>query len=359
MAKVSQVKYSLSGRDLAARKPVQLDAQNAIGALDSLPAIGIHGIDRMVASMDSALIGPAGASGAAPLQYLQHWLPGLVRQLTTVRAIDRIAGITEAGNWYDEEVVQGVMAPVGKAELYGDSSNVPLANYGHSYETRGVVRYEQGFEVTMLAEAREAAANINMAAEKRGAATLSLEISRNRLGFYGFNSGSNRVFGLLNDPSLPAYTSAAKTYLTMTFDELTTEISTRLGEIMENSGGNVDSNSSYCIVLPVGHSVALTKPNNLGMTVMSWLRDNFPNVRIEYAPEFTGANGGADVAYYFAESVEDGSTDGGQAISQIVPAKFFNIGSERRVKGYVEDMGCASAGILVKRPYLFIRRTGV
>src|SRR5690606_34575494 len=106
---------------------------------------GIHGFDSAIAvAMDTALVGPAGRSGATLQQFLQIWLPGLVRQLTSVRSIDRLAGITEAGNWYDDVVVQGVSTPVGKAELYGDTSNVPLANYGHTYETRGVVRFEQG-----------------------------------------------------------------------------------------------------------------------------------------------------------------------------------------------------------------------
>lgn len=357
----SKIKHSVSGRELAARKPVQLTADQAVNAVHTLPAIGIHGVGDMVQdAMDSALVGPAGRSGSTPAQFLQVWLPGLVRQLTTVRAIDRIAGITESGNWYDDTVIQQVASPVGKAELYGDSTNVPLANYSHSYETRGIVRYEQGFEVTQLAEAREAAGGINMAAEKRGAATLALEIARNRLGFYGFFNGTTRAFGLLNDPGLPAYGAAAsKTYSAMTFEELTTEIATQLGDIMVNSGGNVDQNSAYTIVMPLGYSTIMTKPNTYGQTPLAWLNENYPNVRIEYAPEFVGANGGANVAYYFAEGIEDGSTDGGQAITQIVPAKFFNIGSERRVKGYIEDFGSATAGVMVKRGYLFKRRTGV
>lgn len=357
----SKIKHTVSGRDLASRKPVQLTADQAVNAAHTLPAIGIHGFDDLVQSaMDSALVGPATRSGATPQQFLQIWLPGLVRQLTTVRAIDRIAGITEAGNWYDDTVIQQVADHVGKAELYGDNTNIPLSNYSHTYETRGVVRYEQGFEVTKLAEAREAAGGINMAAEKRGAATLSIEIARNRLGFYGFFNGTTRAFGLLNDPGLPAYgAAAAKVYGLMTFEELTTEIATQLGNIMVNSGGNVDQNSAYTIVLPLGYSTIMTKPNTFGLTPMAWLNENYPNVRIEYAPEFIGANGGANVAYYFAESIEDGSTDGGQAFVQVVPAKFFSVGSEQRAKGYIESFGSATAGVMCKRPYLVVRRTGV
>lgn len=357
---VSEIKHSISARELAARKPVELSASQAQGALPSLPALGIHGFDSAIAvAMDTALVGPAGRSGATLQQFLQIWLPGLVRQLTSVRNIDRLAGITEAGNWYDDVVVQGVSTPVGKAELYGDSSNVPLANYGHTYETRGVVRFEQGFQVNNLEEAREAAGGINMAAEKRGSAILALEIARNRAGFVGFDSGTSGVYGLLNDPGLPAYVSAGKTYATMTFDELTSEIATQLGLIITNSGGNIDQNSAFVLAMPTGYQTVLTKPNTYGQTVGAWLRENYPNVRVEYAPEFATANGGAAVAYYYAERIEDGSTDGGAALTQVVPAKFFNIGSERRVKGYIEDFGSATAGVLVKRPYLFVRRTGV
>src|SRR5690606_5884377 len=218
---------------------------------------------------------------------------------------------------------------------------------------------EQGFQVNNLEEAREAAGGINMAAEKRGAAVLSLEISRNRAGFIGYASGAAGVYGLLNDPGLPSYTSAAKTYAAMTFDELTTEVATQLGAIITASGGNIDQNSPFVWAMPAGYQTYLTKPNSYGQTVLSWLRENYPNVRIEFAPEFAAANGGANVAYFWAERIEDGSTDGGAALTQVVPAKFFNIGSERRVKGYIEDFGSATAGVIVKRPYLFVRRTAV
>lgn len=356
--KETTVSQRVSGRELAQRKPLQIAADQALQAYESLPSLGVHGFQAV---MDTALTGPAARSGAALQQFLQVWLPGMVRQLTTVRAIDRIVGVTAAGNWYDDTVVQRVSTPVAKAELYGDSSNIPLASYGHTYATRGIVRFEQGFQVSMLEDAREGAGGISMAAEKRGAAMLALDIARNRAGFVGFAGGAAGVYGLLNDPGLAAYatTAGSKTYAAMTFDELTTEMATRLGAIMTNSGGNVEQNSAFTIVLPVGYSTIMTKPNTYGQTPLAWLNANYPNVRIEYVPEFTAANGGANVAYYFAERIEDGSTDGGNAIEQIVPAKMFNIGSERRAKGYVEDFGSATAGVMVKRPYLFVRVTGV
>lgn len=48
--------------------------------------------------------------------------------------------------------------------------------------------------------------------------------------------------------------------------------------------------------------------------------------------ELTGANGGANVFYLYAERVEDGSTDGGNVIAQMVPVRFMSLGTERTAK---------------------------
>lgn len=348
---MSKVNYSFTGRQLAESKPVVVSQDQAAGFVDSLPSIGIHG-------MDAALVGPAGPSGSAQIEFLRTWLPGTVRQLTTVRLIDRIAGITESGNWFDLEVVQKTLSNVAKAELWGDSSNVPLANYKHGYETRSVVNFEQGYETTRLAEARENAAGINMQAEKRGSAILSLELARQDVGMRGFSGGNMRVFGLLNDPGLLAYETLT-TWVGKTFDQIVADLQTLVGDLYTQSGGNVDNNTELLLVLPNGYQTHMTTPNTLGTSVLEWLNQNFPRIRVEYAPEFIGANGGANVVYLIAERVEDGSDDGGQALVQIVPAKLVNVGSEQRVKSFIEDFANATAGVIVKRPYLIVRGSGL
>lgn len=355
----SKVKFALSGREMAAGKPLHLSAEDAANSVDGLPSLGIHGIDAIVSGygMDTALTGPAMRSGSAPIQFLQNELPGLVRQLTTVLSIDRIVGMTEAGNWFDEEVYQGTLAYTGKAERYGDSSNIPLANYQHGYEFRSIVVHELGFEVTKLAEAREAAAGVTMNAEKRGAATMALERARQRVGMVGF-AGGTRTFGLLNDPGLLPYETFT-TWAGKTFEEIVADIQTLVSNVIVQSGGNVDENTDFTLVLPLGYNNYLTTPNVMGMSVRRWITENYPRMRVEFAAEFVGANGGANIVYLIADKVEDGSTDGGWAVSQIVPAKFFTIGSEQRAKSYIEDFGNATAGVMVRRPYLISRGTGI
>ena len=83
-----------------------------------------------------------------------------------------------------------------------------------------------------------------------------------------------------------------------------------------------------------------------------------PNVRIESAPELNAANGGANVFYLHAEEFQGTSTDDGRVFTQIVPAKFITIGAMQVTKGYEEDFGNATAGVMVKRPWAIVRRSG-
>lgn len=203
--KLSPIHSVIEARNV---RPLAMDAkQIAAMTMDDVSAlaqIGIHlaepgyradftvgnmlqrmGLDGMAMDDTQGLV--TTASIATPVQFLQAWLPGLVRVLTAARKADDLMGIMTAGAWEDEEVVQTVMEPTGKAVLYGDYTNVPLSSWNATYERRTVLRWEQGFQVGLLEDARAARARINSAAEKRNAAALSLEIIRNSVGFLGFN----------------------------------------------------------------------------------------------------------------------------------------------------------------------------
>ena len=102
-----------------------------------------------------------------------------------------------------EEIVQGILEPIGNALPYGDYTNVPLASWNTNFVRRTVIRFEKGIKVGMLEEARASRIRISTSSEKRASAALSLEIQRNLVGFNGFNGGNNLTYGFLNDPSLP------------------------------------------------------------------------------------------------------------------------------------------------------------
>lgn len=301
-----------------------------------------------------------------PVQFLQNWLPGFVKMLTAARQIDELVGITTVGSWEDEEVVQGVLEPSGTAQPYGDYTNIPLASWNVNFNTRTVVRFEAGIMVGLLEEGRAARVRIATANEKRGEAAISLDIQRNRVGFYGYNDGSGATYGFLNDPGLPAYVTVATgvggyLWSQKTFLEITADWRSWFAALQTASLNRINPRKDK-IIAAIAHAVDqyLSVPNTIGSgTVWDWLKANYPNVTVVSAPELTGANGGANVVYLYPETVDDGSSDGSRVIIQVVPSKFQALGVEKRAKSYIEDYSNATAGIMVKRPWAVYRASGM
>lgn len=360
-------------------KPVNITASE-VRFYAALAGQGIELSDRVITqmishAMDSNDVGvsPAPLSGLStpntvtPVQFLQNWLPGLIRYLTAARMIDQLVGITTTGAWEDEQVVQGALEPLGTAFPYGDYNNVPLASWNLTFIARTVVRFELGLVVGKLEEARAARVRVSSSGEKRGTVAVGLEIQRNRVGFYGYNDGSGNTYGFLNDPALPAYVTATNgassspLWSMKTFIEITADIRQMVAGIQIQGQGNIDVKAT-----PITLAIPLTADQYLSMTttlggysVQMWLKDTYPNIRVVAVPELVDANGGASAAYMYAESVEDGGSDDGRTFIQPVPAKFLALGVETRAKSYVEDYSNATAGVMVKRGFAIYRLTGI
>lgn len=376
--RISDQHSALAARDV---RPLQLSRKDiAAGAHRELHRLGINipardiglmmdgmGLDSNdVGLMPSPLPGLTAGGSPTPIQFLQEWLPGFVRMLTSARKIDELVGIATIGAWEDEEIIQGVLEPTGSAVPYSDYGNIPLSSWAADYARRTVVRFEQGFAVGVLEEARTARARIATAAEKRNSAALALEIQRNRVGFYGYNNGENMTYGFLNEPGLlPALTAAKGAagdtkWESKTFLEITADIRQVLTQIQVASLDTIDPEKTpITIALPTGVNQYLTVTSNYGNSVRQWVKENYPLLRIETAPELADAVGGESVMYAYPESADDGSTDDGRTWVQPVPSKFFTLGVEKRSKNYLEDFSNATAGVLLKRPFMVIRLIGI
>ena len=365
-------------------RPFKFSADEAEKIYHSLPRLGIgldqHDVDEMFRAhragkpmlnppvgMDADLVSPLlTPSVTTPVQFLQAWLPGFVYILTQARKIDELVGITTQGRWEDEEVVQGILERTGNTSVYGDVTNIPLSSWLTNWERRTIVRFEEGTAVGRLEEARAAAMRVSSAESKRSAAAEALEITRNFTGFLGYNGGTNRTYGLLNDPNLPAYVDvpvgggATTEWATKTFLEITGDIRSWYAALRAQSGGRIDpGNEAVTLAIALSVYDFLSVTSDFGNSVMQWLKETYPNTRVIAVPEFDGANGGENVAYLYAEGVMDDSTDDGRTFVQVVPSKFQTLGVEQKAKMYVEDYSNATAGILLKRPYAVYRASDI
>lgn len=325
----------------------------------ALPVASVQ--DAMRYAMDS-IQQPLTTPGIPSLvQFLQNWLPGFVKIITAARKIDDIVGVSTAGSWEDEEIVQPVLENLGTALPYGDTTNTVLSNWNVNYNARTIVRYESGMRVGSLEEARAARIRVNSGESKRESASLALEQARNQVGFFGYNSGNNNTYGFLNDPSLPAYVQVAmgvggRTWATKTFGEICADIRAAVVALRTNSQDTIDP-EKLALTMAISTNCVdyLSVTTDFGISVRDWIKQTYPTIRVVSAPQLNGADGGLNVFYLFADRVDDQSTDDGRTFLQVVPLKFKLNGVQKLPKGYEESYSNATAGIMTKRPYAIYR----
>lgn len=355
--------------DAKSVKPLIFTAEDA-ESYEDLQRLGVYGLDKIIdggVGMDSIQSNVTQASVPVALQFLQQFLPGFVRVIMAKRKIDELVNLNTVGSWEDEQIVQGIVENSGSAVPYGDQTNVPLASWNENWVPRTVVRFELGIRIGVLEQKRAAKMMVSADEQSRFGAAQNLEITRNMVGFYGYNSGNDLTYGFLNDPGLPAYktvaatgTGSTTTWSTKNFAEITSDLITAFAQLQTQSQDNInpqDTETTLALAMNVYQYLSVT--TDFGISVMDWLKKTYPKCRVVSAPQLDGANGGANVFYIYADKVNDGSSDDGYTFAQLVPAKFMVLGVQQLAKGYEEDYSNATAGVLTKRPWACVRYSGV
>lgn len=302
------------------------------------------------------------ASVATPIQFLQFLNPEVIIQLTTKKDIDDIVGITMAGTWADEEIVQAIIERLGQARPYGDKANPNLASYNVNYEKRTIVRFEEALETGILEDERASKARLNSHSIKKEAVAEVLEIARNLVGYNGYVNGDNKTYGLLNDPNLPAYTSVASgagastTWSSKTFNEITKDIITAVSALQVKSGNNFNpQNDESVLAVSLSSYQYLNTLNQLGtMSVIDWIKKTYPKMEVKTSAFLDGANADANVFYLFAKKL-----GGKSVIAQNVQDKMRFLGLFNGGKLVREYYSNATAGVMVLQPAGIVRYTGI
>jgi len=365
---VQKERSYISGRKITALDNfdvTQYEGLNKIGINLNRHAVkmmmdGRQAIDRMY-GMDALQPTVTTGSVGTPVQFLQEWLPGFVFVITAARKIDEFIGILNTGSWEDEQVVQGILERTGVTLPYGDYTNVPLSSWNTNFNYRTVVRFEEGMKVGVLESARAARLRVDDQGMKREAAALALEITRNLVGFNGFNAGDNNTYGFLNDPGLGAYVQVSTgvggyLWSQKTFLEICRDIRTAIVALRTQSQDTIDPETVDLTLAVATNSVDwLSTTSDFGISVRDWLKQAYPRIRVVSAPQLNGAYSSDNVFYLYADVIQDMSTDGGRVWIQPVPTKFQVLGVQQLAKAYEEDYSNATAGAMCKRPYAVVR----
>lgn len=353
---VSKVRFHKGARDGKINK----------NAIQNLTKDEIKNLGFTVA-MDSGLV-DGGELQVNESHFLRTMLSGTIEQAYEIKKLDELVGKTIAGDWSDKTIGIRTAELVGRAQVYGDLTNVPLSSYMASIEERGVVRFEAGFQVTKLEAERQAKLGYNAEDYKRRGVIESLKLSSEDVGFYGYNSTTSRIFGFLNDPNLPAYNAAAKKWITSgavtaTFEEMQLDINKMVGGLDAQSGGRFSDERLLTLALPQGYRIVMgvTSTTYNSGTLGEWLKATYPNLRIVYVPQLLNAiAAGVNGAYLYFDSVTDtDSTFSNATFLQIIPSEYTLLGRRQELKGFVEAATNATAGVICAYPWAVYRTSGI
>lgn len=269
---------------------------------------GIIGVEKMMNA--AAMV--TSPNIQAPLGSLTYIRPRSIEILTAPRVADRVAPAEKNGKWGDEIVNIKVKEYKGTTSPDdGMSSDVLQAKVNYTNVVRGVYYYATGWMSTDREEATVGAFAENHRANAAEAAMRSIAIDRNKFFFRGVSMKGTTapIYGLLNDPSLGAYTAVANgaggsaAWSTKTPEEIANDITTAYAKLNKQSKGLVSDGvqgGAGKLVLAVAEASEpqLNRANSYGKTARIMLKETYGDkLEIVAIPEFDDADSSSDVFY--------------------------------------------------------------
>lgn len=319
-------------------------------------------VNRLAMDADPQPLLPA--SGGIPAVVSTFIDPTIVETLFTPNRAATILGREEKkGSWAQDNFMIQRIEGTGDTVAYDDYSEQGAVQVTSQWENRQVYRYQTMVEYGELEQARYGLAMLPYAAKKQQMAVAILDQDANKFYFYGVSGLLN--YGLLNDPSLPAPISpipdpnasnavlwSQKTVLGIYNDILALyeDLVTRTKGIV---GNGIDMAAPLVLAMSPQASVYFKKANEVfGNTVEKMVRDTFPNIRIEVAPQYSTTAG--ELVQMFVSSAQ-GQEVGFMAYSEKLRAHPLIT----EVSSYKQKYSGTTYGAVITQPYLFAQMLGV
>lgn len=224
-----------------------------------------------------------------PAWMLNYVDPQLIEIILQPTKAAEVFGEMKKGDWTTETATFMTVEPTGEVSSYGDYNNNGVSGVNVNFPQRQSYHYQVFTRWGEREVARAGEAKIDYVARVNEASVNALNRFQNKTYLFGVKGLQN--YGVLNDPSLPATTTAAKTWANSTGEEVYESIRKLFQTLLKQTGGKIDMNTSLLLVCSPTASVDLTKTNQYNVNVIDQLKKNFPNLRVETIPEYSAASG--------------------------------------------------------------------
>lgn len=221
--------------------------------------------------------------------FLANWVdPKVIAVLVAPMMAAQIAGETMKGDWLTETAMFLTAEAAGETAAYGDYSQSGSTNVNVNFPQRQNFLFQAFLQYGQREVGRFGLAKLDWVSQQQQSNALALMKALNFMYFYGVANLQN--YGLINDPFLPASLTPTFSWLTSasaTANTIYQDVVRMFIQLQQQSQGTVRMDDKMVLAMSPQNSVALefiTQYNT--NTVRALLKQNFPNLRIETAPEY-------------------------------------------------------------------------
>lgn len=264
---------------------------------------------------------------------------------------------TKKGDWVMSTAEFPVIESTGETSSYGDYSENGKAGANVNWVNRQSYHYQVITEWGEKELDRMGLGKIDWANRQNIASVLTLNKFQNKSYFFGVANLLN--YGLLNDPSLSAPISPlVENGVTQWSNPLKdalgilADVSALYTQLQTQSNGLVDLETKMTLAMSPIAQVALTKTTQFNVNVMDLLKKNYPNMKVETAPEYNTASG--ELVQLIADEIE-GQRTATTAFTEKLRAHPIVVG----LSSFKQKKSQGTWGSIIYRPFLIAQMLGV
>ena len=241
----------------------------------------------------------------APAELIAYIDPIVIEILTAPRKAREIFKEVKKGNWTTPYTKWRMEEIVGKTQPYSDYANGTTSNLNVEWATRQQYLFQTSITYGDLETAVSSVAKINLASAKQKSAATIIDIDANKFYFLGVDGRD--IYGILNDPnlnpSIVAHTgsSGSTQWANKTTTEIYNDVLALFEQLVSQSQGIIDQNSSLKLCLSPAMSVRLGAATDFNVSVLDMLRKYFPAMNIVTVPELSSTTAGETVMLIASE----------------------------------------------------------
>ena len=333
----------------------QLDVMKQYGIVfdTGAPIRGILANDSIDQLANDAAMVTAANSGI-PVEFTSYIDPMVIPILTATRGAREIFGEAKKGDWTTSYARFQTSEITGEVEAYTDYGQGGASDVNPTFPVRTQYIYQTNIrygdrEVDVASRAR-----LQLGGDKQRAV---IDIASNKFALYGV--AGLEIYGLLNDPNLPAAVSPlpnadSKTlWAEKSTKEIYEDVLYLFGQMADRGAGHIDANTELVLATSPATQVQLGKATDFNISARQMLETYFPKIRFVAFPELATATGGTSILLV-APTIE------GLPTAQIgFSEKFRAMRLIPESSSFHQKFVGSSYGTIIYRPFAIGKMTGV